>query len=261
MFTEDAFYLVTSRENADRDLPVGLIYCEGQGMIRDRAFALEKTAMFAPRYLRHIIGNLVVHGRRRQRRHPRAGELRRAAGAVRSAGRNAAPGRRLSRRLPPYRKRIETARATLRLRQSAGAERAVHPGLMLPQASPRHMLRRQQDTGPSLRHAGEGRYPRLCLAHEGKSWIPACAGMTEGSAGEQGIAMTPDGFGIGARAPRKEDARHLRGRGCFVSDIHMAGLQDVAFLRSPVAHARILSPHQTRRATKRVCSSATIWPA
>ena len=62
MFTEDAFYLVTSRENADRNLPVGLIYCEGRGMIRDRAFALDKTAMFAPRYLRHIIGNLVVLG-------------------------------------------------------------------------------------------------------------------------------------------------------------------------------------------------------
>jgi anthranilate 1,2-dioxygenase small subunit len=60
MFTEDAFYLVTSRENADRNLPVGLIYCEGRGMIRDRAFALDKTAMFAPRYLRHVIGNLVV---------------------------------------------------------------------------------------------------------------------------------------------------------------------------------------------------------
>jgi anthranilate 1,2-dioxygenase small subunit len=62
MFTDDAFYLVTSRENADRNLPVGLIYCEGRGMIRDRAFALEKTAMFAPRYLRHIIGNLIVLG-------------------------------------------------------------------------------------------------------------------------------------------------------------------------------------------------------
>jgi anthranilate 1,2-dioxygenase small subunit len=61
MFTPDAFYLVTSRENADHNLPVGLIYCEGQGMIRDRAFALENTAMFAPRYLRHIIGNLIVH--------------------------------------------------------------------------------------------------------------------------------------------------------------------------------------------------------
>ena len=61
MFTDDAFYLVTSRENADHNLPVGLIYCEGRGMIRDRAFAIEKTAMFAPRYLRHIIGNLIVH--------------------------------------------------------------------------------------------------------------------------------------------------------------------------------------------------------
>ena len=60
MFTEDAFYVVLSRENADAGLPVGLIYCEGRGMIRDRAFALEKTAMFAPRYLRHIVGNLLV---------------------------------------------------------------------------------------------------------------------------------------------------------------------------------------------------------
>ena len=85
MFTEDAFYLVTSRENADRGMPVGLIYCEGRGMIRDRAFALEKTAMFAPRYLRHIIGNLVVLGEERERRCSGAGELCRAAGVVRSA--------------------------------------------------------------------------------------------------------------------------------------------------------------------------------
>jgi len=62
MFTEDAFYLVTSRENADAGLPVGLIYCDSRAMIRDRAFALERTAMFAPRYLRHVIGNLVVLG-------------------------------------------------------------------------------------------------------------------------------------------------------------------------------------------------------
>src|SRR5215469_12716326 len=51
MFTDDASYVVLSRENHDRDLPVGLIYCDGKPMIRDRAFALEKTAMFAPRYL------------------------------------------------------------------------------------------------------------------------------------------------------------------------------------------------------------------
>jgi anthranilate 1,2-dioxygenase small subunit len=62
MFTEDAFYAVISRENADKGLPVGLIYCDSKAMIYDRAFALEKTSMFAPRYLRHIIGNLQILG-------------------------------------------------------------------------------------------------------------------------------------------------------------------------------------------------------
>ena len=57
MFTDDAFYVVISRENADRNMPVGLIYCENRGMILDRALAM-KTEMFAPRYLRHIIGSL-----------------------------------------------------------------------------------------------------------------------------------------------------------------------------------------------------------
>jgi anthranilate 1,2-dioxygenase small subunit len=62
MFTDEALYVVISRENFDRGMPVGLIYCENKGMIHDRAFALEKTAMFAPRYLRHIVGNLQVLG-------------------------------------------------------------------------------------------------------------------------------------------------------------------------------------------------------
>ena len=62
MFTDDAFYVVISRENADRNMPVGLIYCENKGMIQDRAFALAHTEMFAPRYLRHIIGNLQILG-------------------------------------------------------------------------------------------------------------------------------------------------------------------------------------------------------
>ena len=62
MFTDDAFYVVISRENADKGMPVGLIYCDSKAMIHDRAFALEKTAMFAPRYLRHIIGNLQILG-------------------------------------------------------------------------------------------------------------------------------------------------------------------------------------------------------
>lgn len=49
------------------------------------------------------------------------------------------------------------------------------------------------------------------------------------------------GQGVGARVARKEDARHLHGKGRFVADIAMPDLQEVAFLRSPVAHARLLS--------------------
>lgn len=47
------------------------------------------------------------------------------------------------------------------------------------------------------------------------------------------------GQGIGARLPRKEDARHLHGQGRFVADWSMPGLSEVAFLRSPLAHARL----------------------
>ena len=59
-FAEDALYRITARENADQDLPVGLVYCEGLGMIRDRAFAIANTAMFAPRYLLHFTTNTRV---------------------------------------------------------------------------------------------------------------------------------------------------------------------------------------------------------
>ena len=45
--------------------------------------------------------------------------------------------------------------------------------------------------------------------------------------------------GIGARVLRKEDARHLHGRGNFVTDMILPDQQEVAFLRSPVAHGRL----------------------
>ncbi|MGO4395928.1 xanthine dehydrogenase family protein molybdopterin-binding subunit [Variovorax sp. M-6] len=48
------------------------------------------------------------------------------------------------------------------------------------------------------------------------------------------------GQGVGARVLRKEDDRLMRGRGQFVADIRLAGMQDVAFVRSPLAHARIV---------------------
>jgi anthranilate 1,2-dioxygenase small subunit len=55
-FTEDAFYRVTSRENFDSALPLSEIYCDGIGMIRDRAAAILNTTIYDLRPIRHIIG-------------------------------------------------------------------------------------------------------------------------------------------------------------------------------------------------------------
>jgi carbon-monoxide dehydrogenase large subunit len=49
----------------------------------------------------------------------------------------------------------------------------------------------------------------------------------------------PTGEGIGQPVLRKEDDRYMRGRGQFVADIRPAGTRDLAFVRSPLAHARI----------------------
>jgi carbon-monoxide dehydrogenase large subunit len=51
-------------------------------------------------------------------------------------------------------------------------------------------------------------------------------------------AGNPIGFG---RMPRKEDVRFLRGRGNYVDDVNLPGMLHGAILRSPYAHARIVS--------------------
>jgi len=51
----------------------------------------------------------------------------------------------------------------------------------------------------------------------------------------------PGGQGVGAAVPRREDARHLAGQGQFVGDMKRAGMLEMAFVRSPVAHAYIRS--------------------
>ena len=48
-----------------------------------------------------------------------------------------------------------------------------------------------------------------------------------------------DGQGVGASILRLEDDRYLRGRGRFIADIRTPGMLEVAFVRSPLAHARI----------------------
>jgi carbon-monoxide dehydrogenase large subunit len=50
-------------------------------------------------------------------------------------------------------------------------------------------------------------------------------------------------YGIGDSVLRKEDDRFLHGRGQYVGDFRFAGMRDVAFVRSPVAHARLKQVH------------------
>lgn len=64
--------------------------------------------------------------------------------------------------------------------------------------------------------------------------------------------------GVGARLPRKEDDRLMRGRGQFIADIRMAGMQDVAFVRSPLAHARIRAIHVPDDLKGRVFTAADL---
>ena len=52
------------------------------------------------------------------------------------------------------------------------------------------------------------------------------------------MSESPMGFG---RMRRKEDARFIRGRGTYVDDVRLPGMLHAAVLRSPLAHARILS--------------------
>ncbi len=48
-------------------------------------------------------------------------------------------------------------------------------------------------------------------------------------------------FGTSKSVPRKEDVRFLTGKGQYLDDVAPEGAAHAVFLRSPVAHARIVS--------------------
>ncbi|MPZ55974.1 MAG: molybdopterin-dependent oxidoreductase [Rhizobiales bacterium] len=62
--------------------------------------------------------------------------------------------------------------------------------------------------------------------------------------------------GVGASVLRKEDDRFLRGRGQYVADFRISGMREVAFIRSPVAHAVIHTIHVPERLRQSVFSAA-----
>ena len=60
LFTETCLYQVIPRDNFDRGLPLATTLCESRAMLEDRVTALRKTSMYAPRYVRHLVGHLRI---------------------------------------------------------------------------------------------------------------------------------------------------------------------------------------------------------
>ena len=61
-FTEDCAYRVTSAENYEAGLPLGLIYATSQDMLRDRVSALREANIYEPQRYRHLISGIRIEG-------------------------------------------------------------------------------------------------------------------------------------------------------------------------------------------------------
>ena len=62
---------------------------------------------------------------------------------------------------------------------------------------------------------------------------------------------------VGASPKRKEDGRFVSGRGRFLDDVRVPGLLHVALVRSPHAHARVMSVDA--RAARALAGVAAVW--
>ena len=78
---------------------------------------------------------------------------------------------------------------------------------------------------------------------------------------DQHVAQADGGTtaeGVGASVLRVEDDRHLRGQGEFIADLRLAGMQNLAFVRSPLAHALIHGVRRPDGSENRVFTAADL---
>src|SRR5438046_9698217 len=59
-FTEDCRYRVTSAENYEAGLPLGLIYATSQDMLKARVSALRDANIYEPQRYRHLISGIRI---------------------------------------------------------------------------------------------------------------------------------------------------------------------------------------------------------
>jgi 3-phenylpropionate/cinnamic acid dioxygenase small subunit len=55
-FTPDGIYQITTQENYQAGLPIGILSCEGQGMMSDRVWAAREANIYEPHRYCHLLG-------------------------------------------------------------------------------------------------------------------------------------------------------------------------------------------------------------
>ena len=59
-FTDDCRYRITSAENFEAGLPLGVVYATSKAMLVDRVMALRKANIYEPQRYRHMIGAVKI---------------------------------------------------------------------------------------------------------------------------------------------------------------------------------------------------------
>ena len=59
-FTEDCLYRVTSAENYEAGMPLGLIHATSRNMLKDRVSALREANIYEPQRYRHLVSSIKI---------------------------------------------------------------------------------------------------------------------------------------------------------------------------------------------------------
>lgn len=63
-FTDPCLYSITSADNHRRGMPVGVIYADSKGMLKDRVAALREANIYERQAYRHVVGLPAIVGER-----------------------------------------------------------------------------------------------------------------------------------------------------------------------------------------------------
>ena len=59
-FTEDCFYRITSAENYEAGMPLGMIHATSRNMLKDRVSALREANIYEPQRYRHLVSSIKI---------------------------------------------------------------------------------------------------------------------------------------------------------------------------------------------------------